>query len=421
MDLNKNYSLAQRRHWTGCGKNIYQHNNTSTFFHQVVQVKMFKILYFNTPIFKAKLLVFGIFLFISCLTTTTSSIPETNAKLSKNCLVQTLLTEESLGWFPVCKCAQLKKCPGHDSRTMIQEKEEFPGLVNTRGKTQGTRQGKSGHSVTLECVCTYTQQCMHTSVSSLPCLAPASVGRASWRNIPSREQLLKDLTWHFYIQLTACNIPLKKKNPFVCLKRHKDNIHVYDPDCLWSRGREIVQTALLSSTPGCPPDNSAAVSEERGRSLSPRLTLLAGSLANCWEGDRHERDTFHLWYWCTQQNHCWCPKSGERTPFSPLENLIPRSLAFPFLLYHCCPPNSYTTTLFKYLPKHSYLFSTLWLHVHVGWKSYTESYLNTASSFRYCLGNQLYRDKQHYRISFQSLIQLQENSSKPESNLLSSP
>lgn len=114
--------------------------------------------------------------------------------------------------------------------------------------------------MTLVCACTHTHTHAHKSAPTcvcapfptLPCLAPPRRGGwVSWRNIPSREQLVKDLTRRFYIQLTACNIPFKKKYYlFACLKRHKDNIHVYDPDRLWSRGREIVQTALLSSTPG---------------------------------------------------------------------------------------------------------------------------------------------------------------------------
>lgn len=104
---------------------------------------------------------------------------------------------------------------------------------------------------------------------------------------PEGNNLLKDLIWHFYIQLTACNIPKQKKKKknylFACLKRHKDNIHVCDPDCLWSRGREIVQTALPSSTPGCLPGNRAAVPEGRVRSPSLQLTLLAVPLVTTEE------------------------------------------------------------------------------------------------------------------------------------------
>lgn len=131
--------------------------------------------------------------------------------------------------------------------------------------------------MTLICACTYTQKCRHTRVRSLPCLASALVGWVSWRNIPSREQALErsDMT---FLHSTDCMQHSFKKNIyylFACLKRHKDNIHVCDPDCLWSRGREIVQTALPSSTPGMPAREQSCCPRGEGQIPQPSANTVS--------------------------------------------------------------------------------------------------------------------------------------------------
>lgn len=253
--------------------------------------------------------------------------------------------------------------------------------------------------MTLICACTHT----HGSAGTCVCAAFPALPLPWWAGwagatSPQGNKLLKDLIWHFHIQLTACNIPLKKY--IICLLAWSVTKIIFTSVTLTVSGQEaerLCRPRCLPAPPGCLPENRAAVPEERVRSPGLRLTLLAVPLVTTEEvngtGDL-ACTALHLCYWRTQQK-LQLPKSGERVLFFSLENLIPRSLVFPLLLYHCWPPNSYTTTLFQHLPKHSYLFSTLWLHVHVGWKSFKESYLNTASSSRYCLGNELCRAKQH--------------------------
>lgn len=144
-------------------------------------------------------------------------------------------------------------------------------------------------------MCVHIHTKVHTHVCalpSLPCLAPAPVGRVSWRNIPSREQLLKDLIRHFYIQLTACNIPFKKN--IICLLAWSVTKIIFTSMTLTVSGQEAERLCRLRCFPaplGRPPENSAAVSEERVRPLSLWLMLLAVPLAKRWEGEWHARET----------------------------------------------------------------------------------------------------------------------------------
>lgn len=119
-----------------------------------------------------------------------------------------------------------------------------------------------------------------------PCLCPGGVGELAQHPLKGTTswKIWYDIFTFNWLHATFLNKKKKKKNYlFACLKRHKDNIHVCDPDCLWSRGREIVQTALPSSTPGCLPGNRAAVPEGRVRSPSLQLTLLAVPLVTTEE------------------------------------------------------------------------------------------------------------------------------------------
>lgn len=168
------------------------------------------------------------------------------------------------------------------------KKEEFPGLVNIRRKTQGLIQGEEASSW-LSHVRAHTHRSAGTRVCApFPALPlPWWAGRVGATS-PQGNQLLKDLIWHFYIQLTACNIPFKKiYYLFACLKRHKDNIHVCDPDCLWSRGREIVQTVLPSSTPGMPAREQSCCPRGEGQIPWPSANTVSSPSGDYWGGERH--------------------------------------------------------------------------------------------------------------------------------------
>lgn len=168
-----------------------------------------------------------------------------------------------------------KNVRGTIPRLRYRKKEEFPGLVNIRGKTQGTHQGKRGHSVTVACACRYTQNCMHVCVlPSLPCPCPGGVGELA-QHPPKGRALPRSDT--VFLHSTDCiQHSFKKKcYLFACLERHKDNIHVCDPDCLWSRGKETVQTALLSSTPGMPARKQSCCLRGEGQILWPSANAVS--------------------------------------------------------------------------------------------------------------------------------------------------
>ena len=133
------------------------------------------------------------------------------------------------------------------------------------------------------CVHIHTKVHAHAcALPSFPCLAPAPAGWVSWRNIPSREQLLKDLTRRFYIQLTVCNIPFKKN--IICLLALSVTKIIFTSMTLTVSGQEaerLCRPCCFPAPLGHSPENSAAVSEERVRSLGLRLMLLAVTLANC--------------------------------------------------------------------------------------------------------------------------------------------
>lgn len=163
----------------------------------------------------------------------------------------------------------------------------------SEGRHKGLIKGK-GATPWLPHVRAHTHRSACTRMCApfpLPCLVPAPARRLSWPNIPSREQLLKDLIRRFYIQLPACNIPLKKEknNLFARLKRHKDNIHVCDPDCLWSRGRDCAEHVAFQ-LPWAARQRTALPA--RGRGSEPpslQLSLSVAPLAACCQAAWHEQ------------------------------------------------------------------------------------------------------------------------------------
>lgn len=150
----------------------------------------------------------------------------------------------------------------------------IPGLKNSKNNfvaSEGTPKGLSKKKEGTLCplqVCIFACRSAHVcAFSSLPLSSPTWLVWVSNCCTPSREQLWKDL-----IQLTVHNILLKKYYLFACLKRHKDNIHVCDPDCLWSRGRDCADriafqhprdtrqsTAVLYRRGGQSPQHGAAL------------------------------------------------------------------------------------------------------------------------------------------------------------------
>lgn len=183
---------------------------------------------------------------------------------------------------------------------MVQEKRGVPWLSYHQKEDTGIHAGKRGQFMTLICVCTYTQMCRHMHMHSLPCLASALVGWVSWRNIPSREQALgrSDMT---FLHSTDCMQHSFKKiyYLFARLKRHKDNIHVCDPDCLWSGGREIVQSVLPSSTPGMPAREQSCCPRGEGQILQPSANTVSSPSGDYWGGEWHTQGT-----WLAQPHIC---------------------------------------------------------------------------------------------------------------------
>lgn len=148
------------------------------------------------------------------------------------------------------------------------------GLKNSKNHllaSEGTPKGLSKRKEANLCplhACIFARRSVHVcAFSSLPFSSPKWLEWVSNCCVPSRERLWKDL-----IQLTVHNILSKKYYLFACLKRHKDNIHVCDPDCLWSRGRDYADriafqhprdtrqsTAVLYRRGGQSPQHGAAL------------------------------------------------------------------------------------------------------------------------------------------------------------------
>lgn len=124
--------------------------------------------------FKKKLLVFFTLLSISCLKK--RIIPETTEKLSSTNTVQ---RGASL-WadFLYVNVLSWKNVQGMIPRLRYRKKEEFPGLVKIRRKTQGTHPGKKRPVCDSRmCVHTHTEVQAHAcALPSLPCLCPGGVG-----------------------------------------------------------------------------------------------------------------------------------------------------------------------------------------------------------------------------------------------------
>lgn len=231
--------------------------------------------------FKTKLLVFFTLLSISCLKK--RIIPETTEKLSSTNTVQ---RGASL-WadFQYVNVLSWKNVEGMIPRLRYRKKEEFPGLVKIRRKTQGTHPGKRGQSVTLVCACTHTQKCRHMRVRSPPCLASALVGWVSWCNIPSREQALErsDMT---FLHSTDCMQHSFKKKKIICLLAWSVTKIIFTSVTLTVSGQEAERLCRLHCLPaplGRLPENRAAVPEERVRSPGLRLALLALPLVTAEE------------------------------------------------------------------------------------------------------------------------------------------
>lgn len=190
------------------------------------------------------------------------------------------------------------------------KKEEFPGLVSIRGKTQGSHQGKRGHSVTLVCACTYTRKCIHMCVCSIPfppltCPCPGGAGELAQHPLQGTALERSDTA---FLHSTDCMQHSFQKKNIICLLARSVTKIIFTSMTLTVSGQEAERLCRPHCFPaplGRPPENSTAVSEKRVRSLlGLQLMPLAIPLANCWEGERHARETCLLQpYTCDTDVH----------------------------------------------------------------------------------------------------------------------
>lgn len=203
------------------------------------------------------------------------------------------------------------------------------------------------------CVHIHTKVHAHAcALPSLPCPCPSGAGEPAQHPLKGPALERSDTA---FLHSTDCmqHSFRKKKKKIICLLARSVIKIIFTSMTLTVSGQEAERLCRPRCFPaplGRLPENSAAVSEERVRSLGLRLMLLAVPLAHCWEGARHVQET------CLPQPYtCETDVLSKitgvlnlgrewRQSFFSLENLTLRSLVFPFLLYHCCPLNSYTHT-----------------------------------------------------------------------------
>lgn len=220
---------------------------------------------------------------------------------------------------------------------LIKGKEATPWLPHVRAHT---------HRSACTRVCT---------PFPLPCLAPALAGRLSWPDIPSREQLLKDLIRLSYIQPPACNIPFGKKK--ICLLAWSVTKIIFTSVTLTVSGQEaeIVQSVLLSSSPGLPAREQHCLLGGEGQSPRPSAVAVSSPsgylLPRCtaWtETHLPQPDIREADIRC-KNTHVLNLGREWRVLFFFFREPYPQITCL-FISYRCCPPNSCITTVFKYLP-----------------------------------------------------------------------
>lgn len=221
-----------------------------------------------------------------------------------------------------------KKRPGHNSRTTIQEKRGVPWLsYHQREDTRDSSREKRPFRDSSMCVHTHahtrTQKCTHMRVRSLPLPAlPLRGGAGGWAGATSPQGNSSWKIWHGVFTFNWLRATFLSKKNIICLLAWSVTKIIFTSMTLTVSGQEAERLCRPHCFPaplGRRPENRAAVSEERLRSLGLWLMLSAVPPANCWEGEWHARETrLPQPYTCdterTQQNRR-CPKSGGRILF----------------------------------------------------------------------------------------------------------